>query len=39
MSDTIESALHEDRHFPPPASFVANARLQPADAEALYKKA
>jgi acetyl-CoA synthetase len=39
MSDTIESALHEDRHFPPPPSFVANARLQPADAEALYKKA
>ncbi len=39
MSDTIESALHEDRHFPPPASFVANARLQPADAEALYQKA
>jgi acetyl-CoA synthetase len=39
MSDTIESALHEDRHFPPPQSFVANARLQPADAEALYKKA
>jgi acetyl-CoA synthetase len=39
MSDTIESALHEDRHFPPPPSFVANARLQPADAEALYKRA
>ncbi len=39
MSDNIESALHEDRHFPPPDDFVANARLKPADAEALYKKA
>jgi len=39
MSDTIESALQEDRHFPPPSTFVANARLQPADAEALYRKA
>ncbi|TVP77323.1 acetate--CoA ligase [Thioalkalivibrio sp.] len=39
MSDNIESALHEDRHFPPPDDFVAKARLKPADAEALYKKA
>jgi len=39
MSDNIESALHEDRHFPPPDDFVAKARLKPADAEALYRKA
>jgi len=39
MSDNIESALHEERHFPPPEDFVAKARLKPADAEALYKKA
>ncbi|MFO8002886.1 acetate--CoA ligase [Thioalkalivibrio sp.] len=39
MSDNIESALHEDRHFPPPEDFVAKARLKPADAEALYRKA
>jgi acetyl-CoA synthetase len=39
MSDTIESTLQETRHFPPPEDFVANARLKPADAEALYKKA
>ncbi|AHE98996.1 acetate--CoA ligase [Thioalkalivibrio paradoxus] len=39
MSDTIESALHENRHFPPPADFVANARLKPEEAEALYRKA
>jgi acetyl-CoA synthetase len=39
MSDNIESALHEERHFPPPEDFVAKARLKPADAEALYRKA
>lgn len=39
MSDNIESALHEERHFPPPADFVAKARIKPADAEALYQKA
>ncbi len=39
MSETIESALHEERHFPPPEDFVAKARVKPADAEALYKKA
>ena len=39
MSNNIESALHEDRHFPPPEDFVAKARLKPADAEALYRKA
>ncbi len=39
MSDNIESALHEERHFPPPAEFVAKARIKPADAEALYQKA
>jgi len=39
MSENIESALHEERHFPPPEDFVAKARLKPADAEALYKKA
>ena len=39
MSETIESALHEERHFPPPEDFVARARLKPADAEALYRKA
>ncbi|MEY4477252.1 MAG: hypothetical protein RJA31_756, partial [Actinomycetota bacterium] len=25
MSTTIDSLLHEDRHFPPSAEFVANA--------------
>ncbi|WP_018138477.1 MULTISPECIES: acetate--CoA ligase [unclassified Thioalkalivibrio] len=39
MSDTIESTLHETRHFAPPAEFTKNARLKPEDLEALYKKA
>ena len=39
MSDNIESTLHEERRFPPPEDFVAKARLKPADAEALRKKA
>jgi acetyl-CoA synthetase len=39
MSENIESGLHEERRFPPPAEFAAKARIQPADAEALYRKA
>ena len=31
MSDTIESTLHETRHFAPPEDFVRNARLKPED--------
>ncbi|MDA0282103.1 MAG: hypothetical protein O3B86_02000, partial [Planctomycetota bacterium] len=27
MSDAIESVLHEDRKFPPPAEFTANAHI------------
>ncbi|WP_018880804.1 acetate--CoA ligase [Thioalkalivibrio sp. ALE30] len=39
MSDNIESTLTETRHFAPPAEFTANARLKPADLEALHQKA
>ncbi|WP_018861874.1 MULTISPECIES: acetate--CoA ligase [unclassified Thioalkalivibrio] len=39
MSNTIESTLHETRHFAPPAEFTKNARLKPEDLEALHKKA
>ena len=39
MSDTIESTLHETRHFAPPEDFVRNARLKPEDLEALHNKA
>ncbi|WP_019025051.1 MULTISPECIES: acetate--CoA ligase [unclassified Thioalkalivibrio] len=39
MSDTIESTLHETRHFAPPAEFTKNTRLKPEDLEALHKKA
>ena len=35
----IESILVEHRSFPPDESFVAKARVQPADAEALYAEA
>jgi len=37
--EDIESALLEKRSFPPPVEFAALARLQRADADALYKKA
>jgi len=40
MSDKdIESILHEERSFAPPAEFAAKAQLSLADLEARYKKA
>jgi acetyl-CoA synthetase len=40
MSDkSIDSILTENRVFPPSEAFTANARLKPADVEALYKEA
>ena len=30
-NDNIDSILHEDRNFPPPASFVAKARIKSAE--------
>jgi acetyl-CoA synthetase len=38
-SKSIESALLEERKFAPAAAFTANARLKPADLEALYTRA
>ncbi|HEV7433164.1 MAG TPA: AMP-binding protein, partial [Steroidobacteraceae bacterium] len=35
----IESALQENRRFPPPAAFVARARLRPQELEAMRRKA
>ncbi len=35
----IESILHEERLFEPPADFVARARIKAADLEALHEKA
>jgi acetyl-CoA synthetase len=35
----LESILVEKRSFPPAAEFTANARLKPADLDALYKEA
>jgi acetyl-CoA synthetase len=35
----IESALHEQRAFPPPKEFTARARIKPADFDALTRKA
>jgi acetyl-CoA synthetase len=35
----LESVLHEARVFPPPAAFTQQARLKPADLEALHRKA
>ena len=37
--EDIQSVLLEERSFPPPAEFARLARLQPADVEALNKKA
>ena len=39
MSQQIESVLHEDRVFPPPAEFTAQANVKPEDYEAMLKKA
>ena len=40
MADkNIKSVLLEERTFPPPAGFTARARVKPADAEALRKRA
>ena len=40
MSDkSIDSILNENRLFPPSETFTANARLKPADVEALYQEA
>jgi acetyl-CoA synthetase len=39
MSDQIESTLQEDRIFPPPAGFTAQANVKPADYEAMLQKA
>ena len=38
-SQNIESVLVEQRSFPPPAEFTTRARLQPADLEALHRRA
>jgi acetyl-CoA synthetase len=39
MSQQIESVLHEERLFPPPAEFAAQARLRRADVDALRARA
>jgi len=39
MSDQIESILHEDRVFPPPAEFTAQANVKPEDYQAMLEKA
>jgi len=39
MQQNIESVLQENRRFEPPADFVAQARLQPADLAALQREA
>ncbi|MBV8404739.1 MAG: hypothetical protein JO203_11150, partial [Gammaproteobacteria bacterium] len=40
MADkNIKSVLLEERTFPPPAEFTARARIKPADAEALRRRA
>jgi acetyl-CoA synthetase len=40
MADkNIQSVLLEERVFPPPAGFTARARIKPADAEALRRRA
>ena len=40
MSDNnIESALHEERQFPPPRAFAANARIKPSYLAALHERA
>ena len=38
-SNEIDSVLTEDRLFEPSAAFTSNARIKPADMDALYKKA
>jgi acetyl-CoA synthetase len=35
----IKSVLHEERSFPPPASFASKARVKPADLERLHRRA
>jgi acetyl-CoA synthetase len=39
MSENIESVLHENRVFEPPAEFAAQARVKAADLEAMYRRA
>jgi acetyl-CoA synthetase len=39
IDKNIESILVENRSFPPPDTFAANARLKPADLEKLYAQA
>ena len=35
----IQSILHEERTFAPPAGFTARARIKPADLESLRRRA
>ena len=35
----IKSVLLEERTFPPPSEFAARARIKPADAESLHRRA
>jgi len=37
--ENIESTLHENRRFPPPAAFVARARLRAKEVDAMRRKA